>query len=349
MQKDFHYCMVRVLAEKAGFKPQEAQIIAYASQYVDDAVEFQEITVKGLPSLDYSRLSEEIFDPICTAHRGIQYIAGITKDAQRKVYLPFHFVPAAEYAGDGSYDFRTMPDGSLAGGIAHAAVLELKNAASENERMQKLIKLGIALHSFADTWAHQRFSGRLSHEDNDVERISIFKNGRWESLPFFEQVRANMFPEVGHVEAMQYPDFSRLRWRYEHGSSGSEYERDNASIFLDAAKAIFGLLCEAVGTTVEWEEHEARLKECLSMSPHSFREEFENYKRLFPDVSFSYHEEEWRSHALAGGRLNWTDFTENDYSEIEYGFNGDMKWFYFHIEALSQRMYVMDRIKSDLL
>lgn len=67
MQKDFHYCMIRVLSEKAGIKPEEAQIIAYASQYVDDAVEHQEVMIKNAPQLNYQRLKQDgHFDPICT-------------------------------------------------------------------------------------------------------------------------------------------------------------------------------------------------------------------------------------------------------------------------------------------
>jgi len=39
MQTDFHYCAVKFLAHMAGFDEAEAETIAYASQYVDDATE----------------------------------------------------------------------------------------------------------------------------------------------------------------------------------------------------------------------------------------------------------------------------------------------------------------------
>jgi len=37
MKKDFHYSVIKILSEKAGFEAEDAQIIAHASQYVDDA------------------------------------------------------------------------------------------------------------------------------------------------------------------------------------------------------------------------------------------------------------------------------------------------------------------------
>ena len=36
MQKDFHYDVIYTLAKEAGYKNDEAYVIAYSSQYVDD-------------------------------------------------------------------------------------------------------------------------------------------------------------------------------------------------------------------------------------------------------------------------------------------------------------------------
>lgn len=350
MEKDFHYCMIRVLAEKAGFSKEDAQVIAYASQYVDDAVEHIAIKIQNVPQLNYSRLQPDgYFDPICTAHQGIQYIAGITRDAQRKVYISFHFIPSIEYIGSGEYDYRTMPNGKIANDIVTTAITELRKASDDNERVQKLIRLGIALHSFADTWSHQRFSGRLSSVDNDVERIKLYNGETWESLSYLDQFKANLFPEVGHIEAMNYPDFSYQRWKYEHDYSGIEYERDNTTIFLEAANVIFEILCSAAERTGNWKAYVDRIKGCLSLNTDSIKRKFENYRRLFPEIEFNYHEKDWRNQALAGNSLNWIDFQETDYTRMEYTFNGDLKWFYFHMEAYEQRIYVISKIKQDLI
>ena len=47
MQIDFHYCTIRVLAEKAGFSHEEAQTIAIASQYIDDATLYRPIRLQS--------------------------------------------------------------------------------------------------------------------------------------------------------------------------------------------------------------------------------------------------------------------------------------------------------------
>jgi len=48
---------------------------------------------------------------------------------------------------------------------------------------------------------------------------------------------------------------------------------------------------------------------------------------------------------LKGGSL---ELDENGYNLMKYEFNGDFKWFYFHVEAFKQREYVMKNIKTDL-
>lgn len=359
MQKDFHYCIIKILAEKAGFESDEAQIIAYASQYVDDAVEHQKIRIKNLPneiSSTYPRVDHEEFDPICTAHKGIQYIiGGISKEAQRKVYISFHFIPSEEYVGKGAYSFCAIPNGRLAGNLVGAAINELKKSKGKGKekRTQNLIKLGIALHSFSDTWSHQKFSGRKSMKDNNIERIEIFKDGNFESFFFSNQPLLNKFWSffpIGHGEAYSIPDFSHIKWKYEHDFTGIPYERDNTSFFLEAANVIFSMLSEASEKLTNWKNYVNRIKECLCFPTDSIKEKFKRYNELFPEVkNLNYNEDEWKSLALKGDVFNWIDFDKDDYALVKYTYNGDLKWFYFHVEALKQREYVMSKIKYDLI
>jgi hypothetical protein len=346
MEKDFHYCMIRVLAEKSGFTPEEAQILAYASQYVDDAVRYQEIRIEGMPEdkINYPRLKDDVyFDPVCTAHKGIQFIASVTKDAQRKVYIPFHFIPAVEYGGAEGYDYRVVPNSSFANNIVNIANGELKNS-KEDERIQRLIKLGISLHLFADTWSHQRFSGRHGFKDNNVEEIRLFNNGRWKALSSFKNLILNALSDIGHAEALTYPDLSHQKWKYKQ-KRADEYERDNTIIFHEAAKTINELLCKAAGKSSDWDKYADKVKECLALPADSADKKFANYKKIFPEINLNYDEDEWMALALKGGTLV---SDENGYNLMKYEFNGDLKWFYFHIEAFKQREYVMKNIKMDL-
>ena len=174
MQQDVHYCLIKILAQKSGFSPDDAQIIAYACQYVDDAVEYKPIEIKNIPtSFEFKdRLAGDVFDPICTAHKGIQYILGLKEDIQRKVYIPFHFLPDEKYGGDGYYDYCCVPDGGMARLLVERALKNYKHCQGDDKeaKIGALIQLGIALHTYADTWSHQGFSGRHSARDNDIKK-----------------------------------------------------------------------------------------------------------------------------------------------------------------------------------
>lgn len=354
MKKDIHYCLIKILAQKASFSSDNAQIIAYASQYTDDAVEYKQLKIKGLPSslVFKDRIKGEKFDPICTAHRGIQYATGLNKDVQRKVYIPFHFLPSLQYVKKGNYNYCCVPDGAIARLLIERAVVNIKKSRSKNKKeeiIQALIQLGIALHTYADNWSHQRFSGRHSAKDNDLERIHIFDEGCYKPLPLFNQLKLNIFPDIGHAEAFDLPDQSHLKWKYEHDSTGIEYTRDNTAIFLEAAHAIFSILCKINDVPCNWKGLVNKIKEGFSVPSDSIKTKFQKYNELFPEINLDYHEDDWRNQALKGESFEWLHFEEDDYKNQCYEFNGDMKWFYFHMAAYEQRLFALKSIRSDLL
>lgn len=61
MQKDFHYYGIYALARCAGFNRDDAHVIAYSSQYVDDSTESEPINV-----------GDFVFDTVRTAHLGLK-------------------------------------------------------------------------------------------------------------------------------------------------------------------------------------------------------------------------------------------------------------------------------------
>ena len=349
MQKDAHYYLIKVLAQQSGFSPHDAQIIAYSSQYTDDAVEHLPLRIKNLPHLDFKeRIEGEFFDPICTAHRGIQYITGMFKDIQRKVYIPFHFLPSLTYEGKGRYNYCCAPDGRLAQRLIQKAVDNINNTKKER-KTQSLIQLGLALHTYADNWSHQRFSGRRSAKDNDIEQIHLFKDGDYEPLTFLDQFKLNIIPDVGHAEALHFPDLSHLKWKYEHQASDVAYPRDNTAIFLEAARAIFDVLCTANAQPGNWESLVDNIRACFSVPSDSLKVKFQEFRKRFPEIEFDYHEDTWRNQALKGESFEWISFEEDDYKSQTYEFNGDMKWFFFHKAAHEQRVFALKNIRRDLL
>lgn len=332
MNKDFHYHTIYFVATKAGFSKKESEIIAYASQYVDDATEHKIIPVM---KFGFGEKKEILFfDPVCTAHTNIQYLSCFKKDVQRKIYIPFHFIPHEYYTGNGKYDYRVFPGGQIASKLLELGIEELQKTQGKDNllRLYALIKTGIALHSYADTWAHQTFSGRHSYKDNDIHRRMIHDGKEWKKLPFFKNLFLNILPDIGHAEAESMPDSSNLTWRYENNSTGIIYERYNAELFAEAADDIFKKLCHVTNKSMS----DIRCDVIALLKSGKFYD------------GIVYDKMKWRNESL-NGNCEWDNFKKSDeFLNLNVEFNGDMKWFIFHEEAKRQRQFVVNCIRQDL-
>jgi hypothetical protein len=200
MNLEFHYYAILFLASRAGFPEAEARTLAASSQNVDDAIMAWEARGpagpwRGMVTQNYLFWDEDISD---------------------SVYLPFHFLPgdpahAASQRRDGARNpYIVTPDSPLAKAVLIAA-LESRN----------LYRIGIALHSYADTWAHQNFTGRME-EANAIDLSS-------------------RLPPAGHLHALRSPDEALGLWRDDRLVPGLEFI-DNRERFLLAAKKIYRYL-----------------------------------------------------------------------------------------------------------
>jgi len=345
VQIDFHYNTIRVLMEKVGFLPEDAQIIAYASQYIDDAIDHEEMAVKGHLEILSRRFTANSFNPVCTAHRGLQFLKGFKEDVQNKIYIPFHFLPDLENIQSKSDSFLVKPNGAFAKKLVLLALTELGKSTGE-QRIMNLIRLGIALHTYSDTWAHHDFSGRHNHKENDVDNIEIFKNGKYEKISSFRKMEYDAFPDIGHAEVNDFPDKSHLKWRYKKANSTTFSERDNTRLFLQAAENIFDIL---IGTNKkqDWNAIKIKLFECFSLETDHLEEKFKKFQQVFPEIGFYYDEYQWKSEALKimqGSKIEELIKTK----EPAYVLGSDKKWFYFHFAAQEQREHVLKLINQIL-
>ncbi len=322
MQIDFHYYTIKVLAEKAGFDKADAQMIAYASQYVDDATEHNKIELSGDSNIKHERFTGNIFDPICTAHKGIQRVLDFSKGVQYKVYVPFHFVPYKEAEPNQKFDYVVKPNGNLVNQLMKIAVSQYKQQ-TEIPVNQSLIKLGIAIHSFTDSFSHHGFSGRQSSEENDIEDIHIFENNKWNKISSFQQVKLNLLPSIGHAEAHRLADKPHLIWKYKQASTGAIIERNNTEMSLQGAQLIYNYLHE-IKAGEKWENISEKIKSCFSTQGEK-EARIEAFTKTFPEIDFDYHPDLWRNEALAEP-------------------TSDKKWFLFHIEAHKQREFIISKM-----
>lgn len=230
MQIDFHHTATYVAARLGGLDHDDASVVATAAEYVDGAT--QSGVIRFEDGSAYSRQS--------SAHKALDYrnFGGL---AQSRVWIPFHFLPgngglpAGEVpAGGRVAQLVTRPDSPPARDMVRMAI-------EERRRPWGLHRLGITMHVYADTWAHQGFVG-INHKINDATELSdvagteaadvLGRLAGWfigASLP------------LGHGTVLSLPDRPWIRWQYRNGL-GELIVRNNPEDYLSAADA----MCRAV-------------------------------------------------------------------------------------------------------
>lgn len=349
MDKSFHYYCIRVLAEKAGFSAEHAQTIAYASQYTDDSTEHGKMTITNVPgNYDYSRLDGQTFDPICTAHSAKNWFTRLWKwarfylkeDVQRRVLMPFHFLPPEELstANQDQFDFVTQQNSPLANIIVENALKSLSQSANTPDTYG-LIKLGIALHTYADTWAHNGFSGRHSSVENDIKEIKIKREKTFRSVNPLEYIISYAAPDVGHTEACTIPDTTDSHWKAKYANKNGKLQRDNSQEFLRAAEAIYNkLITVSQNSHISWDSLSTKIEQCLKKNC--------TWENTFQDIVFGYSRFTWRAAALKGDSIDWDNFDdETDFHKLHFEYTGsDIRWLLFHKAAYEQRIFLEKKI-----
>jgi len=220
MDFEFHYYITGIIAGRAGFSENDAKIIGYASQFVDDNDVILSVE---------DRKNDEVYSNYISQTMDILK----PKKALMRIYPIFHFVPGnpeAESArrGDGKmHILNTTPDNDVAN--------ELLSSAFKASPDIRPYRIGIATHAYVDTWAHQNFAGF-----NDSFNGSIL----------------NPIPNVGHAEAKHHPDWVSHRWEDDRLV---ESDVDNNLRFISAAKRLFENYVNYLGSDVSWDDLEEEL------------------------------------------------------------------------------------------
>jgi hypothetical protein len=133
VDKEFHYDVIYFLAAHSGFSPDEAQTIAYSSQFTDDNQ--RQYDIEGYKN--YVSQTLNILKP---------------KDELIRIYPAFHFMPGPKpemHLKDGRLHMLQVEPGN------DNAMAMLKTAFELGD----LYRVGVAVHVLADTFAHQGFTG----------------------------------------------------------------------------------------------------------------------------------------------------------------------------------------------
>lgn len=240
MQIDFHHAVTYVVARLAGFSKKEASVIAYAAQYVDDASNSGVIKFEG--GICYSRIS--------SAHHLVD-ARNFRELANLQVWIPFHFLPGNGGAKSGkSTDgpfiekLRCTPDSFVAKEM-------IASCNADHDLPYALHRLGITMHVYADTFAHQGFTG-VCHEINDVSELQgkqVTKK-RWQRFKerFLSGFIETVLP-LGHGAVLTYPDLPFAQWGFKNEwldrhNRSSEGVRDNLPLFMRAVDNMYRVLAD---------------------------------------------------------------------------------------------------------
>jgi len=235
MQIDMHFYGVYALGRAAGLKDLTAMTIAYASQFVDDAIDDDHIVLTD----------NRAIVPTMTSHKPIDYQNAIPGD-QWKVWIPFHFLPGNK--GKDFIDRLVCEKDSSPARKMLDFTLDKANASFWPHI------IGVAAHVYADTFAHYGFIG-ISHKNNKVDESTIrisnkhskgiisYLRAKYEEFKTrFISGFAEVIP-VGHGAVGTYPDRPYLAWEYTYdfrkdGSKKKKVKRDNLEDFLLGSKSL---------------------------------------------------------------------------------------------------------------
>lgn len=208
MDIEFHYYMTYIIALRAGFKLDDAYTIAYSSQYTDDNDTTYEILGDNIPYMNYISQTMDITKP---------------KEELLKIHPYFHFFPGSKREiVNNSYPRK---DGKLHLLNTIPNNVNVRRLFTKSLKSTDLYRIGIATHTYADTFCHQNFVG--------------FK----ESFNDMEGLLEKIIPSVGHADAKYQPDIPGLVW-FDKRHVSSHIEVRNKDRILNAAENIFQFYCE---------------------------------------------------------------------------------------------------------
>ncbi len=303
MQIDMHFYGVYALCRAVGIKAETARTIAYASQFVDDAIDAEAVMVSDTRALL----------PIMTSHRPIDYQNTLPGD-QWRVWIPFHFLPGNKKGLSSSG--TNARDQFIAKLVCRqdspvAKKMILNSLAKKNKKFWPHL-IGIAAHVYADTFSHSGFVG-IANNWNKVKAQSIeiieqhdpsILHYIWSKFDEFKTRFASDFAEivpVGHAAVATFPDRPYLKWKFEyedHRGNTKEVVRDNPSVYLTACERLYDFFSKFSQASPD------------NIAPHGPRE----WKKILPTLRALINYEapkekrvaKWKE-AIAKGKFNKID------------------------------------------
>lgn len=265
MNINFHYYAIKAAGKTAGLQEDQAQLLAEYSQFIDDFATKKTIKVIGrIPQyvVDAGLVSGSARDEIELVTTGFgtiwETIALSNESLQNRMLVPFHFIPVQRLAADNYNDPVTparIGDASLIGGWVRDEIARYRGG-DQNLVIQRL---GMVLHIFSDTLAHQRFCGHWNKACNNyaVTRATSFQNPDSPRDVLRKYTGKKGLPAIGHTTVDHAPDDSDISFAMVHQNDPAKtYSRNNSGAFADFAVYIMDELARGLGTRLPFSQTE---------------------------------------------------------------------------------------------
>lgn len=326
MDINFHYFAIKTIARKAGFDEENAQLIAAYSQFVDDYNIWMNYYMVDVPEYARSLSTKQpygyTFYTVTTGFTDLLDTARLMIEKyQREVVVPFHFIPwqpLREIQAEERTLLRTqvadITGNALIAQLLRRAKDKYMNEQNPQEKHYDLIRIGVMLHTFADTYAHQRFSG--FHGWENFSYITLLQDAVTQ-----ENVKDELSPEtyakvyaVGHANVGHAPDMTYAYFNMRFAENKNQttienytgnYSRSNTQVFGDAAKQIFTLLYQIchqnnAPTEAMWDELLQLLKQGFAIRTTKEDELEVEWSRICRDIHYHYNKDElWKDQLVS--------------------------------------------------
>jgi hypothetical protein len=238
-------------------------------------------------------------------------VKSLVYEIQKFIYGPFHFLPGdnSQAIAGKSNRYSTTPNSSNAQKLLKAAL-----------NSGDLYRMGIAVHTFADTWSHQNFTG---YEED------------WNSVFVWHSPYRAVVPNIGHADVGHSPDEISSEWK-DYRFERHERKINNRNRALEATKIIYQALRSAKKGTSYWTDVKRNFKRIIDAEDYDDRidkvKEYVNHPDLY------YEKNKWVDEAIKKdeGKDELTA-----YSNFE-----DTNWFKFQQAAKANLAFVINMLKE---
>lgn len=306
MNINYHYFAVKVLATYAEFRKEDSQLLASYSQFVDDFDTYRYLFFKDVP--DYAQYLAVkipggwIFNPVTTGFNSFFDYARLSIESnQKRILIPFHFItqdPITVEKEDRK-EYRVTPVTMDKESLLQSLLLNASNIYKAEHNRENLIRIGTLLHIFADTYAHQRFSGFWNWENHAYLEDAV-NNINFENIT--SSYRPNFYyyvPSIGHPNVSTAPDDSYASFTMQQKYEGDEsypykahYSRSNPLEFLKASREILNYLrgCKGLDNIddTSWNSLADKLNKGFLTTDTDVDKLIKHWSMIFPDITFSY-------------------------------------------------------------